>query len=838
MARRITVDFEDGTSHVYENAPDDLTPEVVTQRATQDFGKKVVKLDGGVEPKVGFLESTARDLASGFGTAASMAPRAVGYLAKAFLPEDNGLAAGANDVADSAERYWKEVGDKSNNNVWGQKAFRGVGGALTTGPASAVNMAAGAGAGLGDQAAEQLANGNPNPLLRVAGSVAGGLVAGTTAAVAARVRPQTADVAREAMEGLTPDQLNAAQQYKNQLAQKGIDIDLAQALQATSGHSGNLGSVRDFLAGRVQGDGVQRTLRGQPEALAREAELTVGSLPGTNFSATSNANFLQKTATTAIENAKKTRSDLWEQTVQDGVAALKASEGIKVSAAQDFLKETGISVGQARSQVNTLMNELATAKAGDVAAVAALNKKLEASQGLIESLKNFSLPRGVTSTNSGSYSTLPQRGQSIIYDSIGREVKRDALGNAITPAVEQAPGIPTLAKQRELELAQQGLSQQEQRQSQAAQALAKARQGMAATESIPPQTFDSMQSKLQGIIAARPNSVEASELSGLLARLHTDSGPLTDPMQINRVLTQFTTRLKSPDLQTQGMDAGVSKFLGGVVDSIRTDLGQGFTPIKNANTAYRNFTDSTVNPLRQGPVGLLAQNHGSDPATAAMVSKFDGLMNRGTDPTAKVSDIATAGKELAKVDPTAFEGAFKSWLSRKIQSATTASGGGSALPTAEPSTLASKVFNDPLQWQGIKDATKTMADVRGLPATDMIRGLENLRQLTTAMESRPRNIGGMSPADLKQMGSASNVANLVRVASFLPVNRVGEAIERHTFGKTLSQLDTILTSPEGAKMLIELGKVPVMSRKAQVILGTWGSTMGNSPGLSDSNPPE
>jgi hypothetical protein len=131
-----------------------------------------------------------------------------------------------------------------------------------------------------------------------------------------------------------------------------------------------------------------------------------------------------------------------------------------------------------------------------------------------------------------------------------------------------------------------------------------------------------------------------------------------------------------------------------------------------------------------------------------------------------------------------------------------------------------------------------MADVRGLPAADMIRGLENLRQLTTAMTSRPTSIGGMSPADLKQMGSASNAANLVRVASFLPVNRVGEAIERSVFGKTLSQLDTILTSPEGAKMLIELGKVPVMSRKAQVILGTWGSTMGNSPGLTDDNPPE
>ena len=47
MARNITVSFEDGTSHVYQNAPDTLTPEMVQERAQKDFGKSVVSLDGG-----------------------------------------------------------------------------------------------------------------------------------------------------------------------------------------------------------------------------------------------------------------------------------------------------------------------------------------------------------------------------------------------------------------------------------------------------------------------------------------------------------------------------------------------------------------------------------------------------------------------------------------------------------------------------------------------------------------------------------------------------------------------------------------------------------------------
>lgn len=47
MPRNITITLEDGSVHVYQNAPDDVTPEQVTQRAMQEFGSNVVSLDGG-----------------------------------------------------------------------------------------------------------------------------------------------------------------------------------------------------------------------------------------------------------------------------------------------------------------------------------------------------------------------------------------------------------------------------------------------------------------------------------------------------------------------------------------------------------------------------------------------------------------------------------------------------------------------------------------------------------------------------------------------------------------------------------------------------------------------
>lgn len=50
MARDITVTFEDGSQHVYRNAPDNVTPDAVAERARRDFGKTVVSMDGGRPP--------------------------------------------------------------------------------------------------------------------------------------------------------------------------------------------------------------------------------------------------------------------------------------------------------------------------------------------------------------------------------------------------------------------------------------------------------------------------------------------------------------------------------------------------------------------------------------------------------------------------------------------------------------------------------------------------------------------------------------------------------------------------------------------------------------------
>lgn len=262
--------------------------------------------------------------------------------------------------------------------------------------------------------------------------------------------------------------------------------------------------------------------------------------------------------------------------------------------------------------------------------------------------------------------------------------------------------------------------------------------------------------------------------------------------------------------------------------------------VKAAEQRYAYLTERDVAPLKQGPVGTLNQPGGFNPETQAQVSKFQGLMDAGTETMTdvKVSRIGTAAKELAKADPAAFEGAFKGWFAKKIDEAKTPGAGESPLPTVDAAKLWDSVFGDSKRWQGVQDATAAMARVRGEKPENIIRGLNHLRQLTAAVKMRPSQIGGMSSKDLARIGGSSNLADAARVFSYLPAGKFAQRLEDVTLRKTLQDLDKIMTSDAGVDMLIKLGKTPVMSRKAQVILGTWGAGVGNSRELTIDNPSE
>jgi len=85
MPRNITVTFSDGSQHIYQNAPDNVTPEAVKTRAESEFKKTVTALDGGRKPETRTAAESlglgVRNIATGLGGMADIVAAPVNTLA-------------------------------------------------------------------------------------------------------------------------------------------------------------------------------------------------------------------------------------------------------------------------------------------------------------------------------------------------------------------------------------------------------------------------------------------------------------------------------------------------------------------------------------------------------------------------------------------------------------------------------------------------------------------------------------------------------------------------------------------------------------------------------------
>lgn len=121
MPRDITVTFEDGTNHVYKGAPDNITPDAVQTRATKEFGKSVVHLDGGnkpttekrqnvsAEPDRGLIDKTIRNAVEKGAELASLGAGAYKGLGDIVLGGQKLIGKGLTAVgADNAGKFLTE----------------------------------------------------------------------------------------------------------------------------------------------------------------------------------------------------------------------------------------------------------------------------------------------------------------------------------------------------------------------------------------------------------------------------------------------------------------------------------------------------------------------------------------------------------------------------------------------------------------------------------------------------------------------------------------------------------------------------------------------------------
>lgn len=841
MPRDITITFEDGSSHVYKNAPDDVTPDAVSARASQEFGKAVTALDGGREPS--FVDEVVRKgkvagsaLVRGALGIPALAAEALGFAQRAetpnpvniFLPPDRDAKAG------DALRSVAGIGTQpeTGGEKWLASAAEGVGGSWLGGGTGLVKpMLVGAASGLGAEAGGRLSG--DNPLGRLAGGIFGGAAGGGVIGLASRVRPQSADLAREAMEGIDESMLLAAQKLQASASKQGVQMDLAQALEAVGAPASNLTTLRNVLANSRYGSGVQQVGRQQPGQLEMLADTTVANLPGPVVSPGNAANMVQQAATGAITSAKKEGSALWRDTLKSVTQTLRATEDAKVLAASDLTKQAQAEVGRLRGQLTQLQNALATAKAGDEAAVASLNAKADEAAALVERLKAFALPRGQVAGNTGRMLDLPARGQSIDFDQIARETQAGRLEAAIPPKVAPAPSLQTLQAEQAVVGGQRAVASAEEAARLAAIQQSRAGARRAAVDAVPAASVMRAARLLDAEIAKVPNTGKAQLLTSLRNSLFDSEGnPIQDATALNEILKSQGATLRDVNLATKGVDAGDVKWTQAMIAKVRGSFGAASKPFQEANKAFARYSEEVVDPLKQSVVGRMATRRGALPDVEASVARIEGVFKAGSDSqvSATSRDIPKLFNELQKVDPEAVPAAAKAFLRTRLDQAfgslpgETVSGAISSPNAAK--ALQQSLFANRAQWQGIRDMTAGMARSYGVPEADLVRGMENFMQITRGLASRPDKYGGLNWGDVAKAGGKSQIADVARVYGFMPFERVARRIEDATLAKTFTEFDRVLTTPEGAQLLLKLSKTPTMSNAAIAALATFGATSG------------
>lgn len=284
------------------------------------------------------LVSTAKNVGSGLVRGVMGLPNLLGELTDSAMDanpeiqakrarlraEGHKVLTGADKAQMNRDFDAKLYQPKSTGEKYVQAAAQGVGGALSTGPATLTGVAAGVGSGLGSEGAAQAFG--EGPVQRIVGGLLGGIGTG----MAASRMGNKAKMAQEALQGVTPEELAVAQENMRLMKSQGVAGNLSQAMPRPS----NIDTLVDTLANNRYGVKVQSQLRAQPQQVQIGLETEMAKLPGDIRAPQDVANNVQDAATAVIDTAKQARRSAWKQTLDDGIASQrKALEG-KASEAQ------------------------------------------------------------------------------------------------------------------------------------------------------------------------------------------------------------------------------------------------------------------------------------------------------------------------------------------------------------------------------------------------------------------------------------------------------------------------------------------------------------------------
>lgn len=345
MARTVTVTFEDGTQHVYQNAPDNITPEQVSQRAAEEFGKPVKALDGGrpskeVEKEV-LLQDLWRAADQTFRGGVLAFPGFMGDMYVAGSKKAGNLPTPLQGLLALQGRAFKKLGVGENGNPMPSEALQTItggkiekpedptlrslanigetvvstmtGGGGITKAAMRTKAAIGAGSGVGAETSARLFGDN------AVSRVAGGLIGGFAPTVAGKYVANSENLLRQATSQIPDADWRRAKVLEKTLTQSGIPHLKSQTL-------GDKSTLADLVAVASTHPAVRPKLvaavENAPEQSRKAFELWKNTnLPVAVDETKSVLSDVQKAASGQIANLKGQANAAYTRALPPGVSA-------------------------------------------------------------------------------------------------------------------------------------------------------------------------------------------------------------------------------------------------------------------------------------------------------------------------------------------------------------------------------------------------------------------------------------------------------------------------------------------------------------------------------------
>lgn len=722
---------------------------------------------------------------------------------------------------------------------YGASAVEGATGAMVGGVGGVAKSAVlGAAGGLGAEAAGAATS--QNPLARIAGALLGsGLAGAATAAKTTR-----ADLARETLRDAKDTDLDHAvatmRGQRQAFADRGLEnagLNLSQAMPESS----NVDAMVEKLANSRHGTQTTAQLRAQPKQTSALVEGELLQLPGTQRPWQDLANRAQEAATKLIKLEKDEASSRWGTTFNNKLAEMRARAAELQRVARDQLAAAKSSYSSALAEDTGINAERLYAHKQ---AVEKLQKDYEEALALVKSQKAAHeaalaepppIPAGGGSRQ-GILLDEAGRGRAVSNALAGYEARKTQLtGNGAVIGVDgkplaKAPEFveptpPVLPDSPELSNTAEG----------AARGVAVARRGaqiadarMAATKGVPAERVEAVISDLLAKAeAAGSKTTKARALRQLAQGLRgSDGAPITDGTTLNEVLKNAAGLAKPATLASRGLDAAASGYLQKQISGARESFGEALQPFKEANSAFKAYTEGVVEPLKKSVVGDIAGRAGAQPDKQAVVGHLTKVFEQGTVPGSARSEILTLQKQLQRTDPEAYTDAAKTWLSGKITQA--AAPVDNRFPEDFAKKLVQSFGSDTAtvteKSKGLQDVLVGMARAKELPDETFL-GLPKLMQYIAASSRRPSGFSGASAADFDRIAGSTTANTLARGSVFNPFRPALVMMDNLLRGDAYQFVDRLITTPEGVEVLRTLAKSQPHSRKAQTALASFAATL-------------